>query len=773
MLIPTKLRVPSALLFVCLSVLLLCFSLDLIPHLSTTQAPLLPVRQEADIEAIEESANRGVWRLETLSHQYGHVVEALWDEINLSTNKLGVLAKLDFSEIHLPGWKMTSSLPHDISFFGTNSMGETLDHAGWAALLGRYAGGGWRLSETEFRHVAFSYSASAGQAFSRFYFLAHLTNSQLMDRAQIEGHFSVTWSPSQGESNEVRIQRIDTSELSLKTRAGPAPFALVYEQSIAPLRNAHSVDPLLMHDLDGDGLPEIILAGKNMVLHRLDDGSFRESQLCDHPPGPIYSAVLDDFDGDGLVDLLCLKAEGLVLFKGAPGGKFPNLELLVWPAPPEFVYPMVMTSGDIDGDGDSDLFIGQYKLPYEDGSVPTPFHNSNDGYPSFLLVNNGHAEFTDSTHASGLEAKRHRRVYSSSFVDWDGDGHLDLVVVSDFCGVDLFLGNGRGQFTEVTADKIDEPHAFGMAHSFSDFNSDGILDLFVSGMTSPTVDRLESASLHRSHGAGEEFRAAMAAGNRLYLGQPDHSLRQNLLSSSAARTGWTWGCAAFDVDNDGFTDVYVANGMETKSRTKDYEGDWWLHDLYVTPSTNDQSADEYFKKKFLRNRQTGWSYGGNEKNRLLLNLFGSSFTEVGHLFGVALPDDSRNVAAEDLDGDGAVDLIVISGAPLPSPNHILRIFRNQLSGSMNWVGVRLGRRANSQMMGTKITCVAGNLKQVKVLINGDGYRTQNSCTVHFGLGTNRADQIVIEWPNGDTTKIDHPIPRTYQKVNAPTTAAKR
>src|SRR5205814_10005788 len=91
----------------------------------------------------------------------------------------------------------------------------------------------------------------------------------------------------------------------------------------------------------------------------------------------------------------------------------------------------VMTCGDIDGDGDLDVFIGQYKEPYEGGATPKPFYDANDGNPAFLLLNDGHGRFTDATAQSGLAKKRFRRTYSASFVDLNRDGHLDLVVVRD------------------------------------------------------------------------------------------------------------------------------------------------------------------------------------------------------------------------------------------------------------------------------------------------------------------------------------------------------
>jgi len=118
-------------------------------------------------------------------------------------------------------------------------------------------------------------------------------------------------------------------------------------------------------------------------------------------------------------------------------------------------------------------------------------------------LNDWHGNFTDTANG-GFEAKRWRRIYSASFVDLNADDDLDLLVVSDFAGVDLYRNNGHGHFTDVTREWIIEPHAFGMSHTLADFNADGRLDFLMIGMTSPTVDRLEHLGLTRP-GATEEL----------------------------------------------------------------------------------------------------------------------------------------------------------------------------------------------------------------------------------------------------------------------------
>mgnify|MGYP003336824970 CR=1 FL=1 len=98
---------------------------------------------------------------------------------------------------------------------------------------------------------------------------------------------------------------------------------------------------------------------------------------------------------------------------------------------------------------------GQYKLPYVAGQMPTPYYDANDGFPGYLLRNDGHGNFTDATAASGLASKRFRRSYSASFVDLDEDGDVDLVVVSDESEPGVFaFGRVPDDFVERSLDDI-------------------------------------------------------------------------------------------------------------------------------------------------------------------------------------------------------------------------------------------------------------------------------------------------------------------------------
>jgi hypothetical protein len=506
----------------------------------------------------------------------------------------------------------------------------------------------------------------------------------------------------------------------------------------------------------------LLLVAANALFRSSPDGAFRSEIISPALTTPISAAVLEDFNGDGHPDLLIQTLQDLRLVEGLPGGRFATSSRSVWTAPPSTQSVLTLTAGDFNGDGAADVFLGQYKEPYVGGSSPSPFHNANDGYPCHLLSQLADGRFVEVSDYSGITSKRLRRMYSASFADLDTDGDLDLLTISDFAGLDLYRNDGSGVFTDVTDAWVVNPRAFGMAHALSDFNADGRLDLLMIGMSSPTVDRLEHLRLrrpdsHQDHGQ----RMAMTHGNRLYLAHPNGGFSESPLGDSIARSGWSWGCAAADFDNDGFPDVAIVNGLESRESVRDYESEYWLHDQHVGTADDNPAAYLYFKSKIARTRGRGMSYGGYEKNRLYLNQGASHFLEVGHLFGIALEQDSRNALAEDVDADGRVDLIVTSFEKWPDPKPTLRIFRNELQEVGNWIGFRVPRATP----GTQVRISGPGNDQVRQIVAGDSYRSQHSKSVHFGLGTgSEVNRATVRWPSGKTRTLENPTVGRYHLV---------
>lgn len=718
--------------------------------------------------AIEQRENRvdeTTWAPERRAEQCGEVFENLWDELKNSSNSFDVLANFPVGQLLLSQYGPGLTVIDNVQLNLPVGPDRSWQQQEWQNFLNGVDRDGWHLEHIEFRQRAFDPAQGAEPEHSRFSFRADLAKTNGLQRATLEGDLMVKWTNSVPGSPPA-VAQIDARQLSIRSRDGQSAFLQVLNETIQPPEKSLFIDPLILYDLDGDGISEIILAAKNLVYHRQPGGQYQPGPLCKYDPGRIFTAVIADFDGDGVPDFLCAKPEGLFLFHGSASGKFDDPGRLVWAANPPLKYAQVLTCGDVDQDGDLDIFLGQYKTPYFHGQMPTPYFNANDGDPSYLLLNDGHGKFSDVTEASGLGKNRWRRSYSGSFVRIRSDGYLDLVTVSDFAGIDLYRNDGHGHFSEVTGFAFPEFSGFGMAHAFCDFNRDGLLDFLMVGMDSPAVDRLEHLGLWRQDASEDRrSRVQLAAGNRLFLSRPDGTYEATSLSSSIAHSGWSWGCGAADFDNDGYPDVYIANGHESRAMVKDYEPEFWMHDIYVAGSTNNRAAELYFQSKFTRTRGRGQSYGGYEQNRCYLNLGGTNFLEAGYLLGVGLEQDCRNVVADDLDGDGRMDLLVTTFEVWPSAKQTLRVYENRLLQTGNWIGFRFSAARSSALTGTLMTIHYGTNAAAAELVTGDSYRSQTANTLHFGLGhANHVDWAEVVWADGGRDRIERPAINQYNNV---------
>ncbi len=723
------------------------------------------------LEAREQSVDASTWTPELDAELYEDEVNHLWDALNATPNAWPILENLALSRLELPGFLESTPLAHGIRRFRTTlGTGRTLNSAQWREQLHQWRDAGWTVGRTHWRlnrHVPGSGSTPARSSIE---VSVPLLNAGVQQRACLKAILQVEWTRLvPGLSPAFETVRIESAECL--TRTGPVPFTPWLDAEISTgLREF--MDPLIVADFDGDGFSEPAMVGANRIWWNrpAPDGrrGFISEPFAALPPDPIVAAVRADLDGDGIADLVIASSRGLEFISGTRSGRFTGPLQPAWTSPEPIKHPQVIAVGDVDGDGDLDVWLCQYKIPYQGGQFPTPYHDANDGFPSTLLLNDGHGHFTDATKSAGLTALRRRRTYSASFIDLNGDGRPDLVNVGDFAGIDVWMNDGHGHFTLANSALGNARLGFGMSHVIGDLNGDGRPDVLMLGMDSPVAERMDSGGWNRpGFDDISPVRAAMTFGNRLLIGNGNGlDTAPNPLARALARTGWSWGAALADFDNDRDLDLAVATGHETRASTRDYERQFWRHDLYVAGSTNDPAAELYFKTATGRRRADGASYGGWQQSSLLLNNGGTDFTDVAWLLGVAVPDDCRNLVAEDLDGDGRVDLILTTASAWPARRQRLLIFHNELVTTNHWIGFRLDGGMTSPI-GARVELSDTAGRQVRWIVAGDSYRSQSAGTAHFGLGTNQPVSVTVFWPDGRRSELQSPPRDRWSEIPRP------
>ena len=726
-----------------------------------------------DWKAHRAALDQTVWADERLAGEHEETFVALWDALLRAQGQdvaasIEALTGIAFDRLAVGTPARGDDLDLGIQSFSFGEPRTELSPAGWRELLEERAAAGWRLVQSEFHHAAFTPPRDGAPARSRVSLVLHVEDPERGRRIAIDGEIGVEWSGRLDAAGHPIPAAIDASGLRALARSGPLPFERIATREWQDGGARARVHPVIVHDLDGDGLSEIVSIGAARVLWNEGGGRFRDAPLLDHPHPLVEAAAIGDLDGDALPDLIAARPRGdLVVYKGGPGGRFPH-EPLVTPRLDEPLRaPSAIALGDVDGDGDLDVWLAQYKPAYEGGQMPHPFYDANDGYPSHLLLNAGDGTLVPATEAAGLGDKRFRRTYASSFVDLDGDADLDLVVVSDYAGVDLHRNDGAGRFSDANDMLKGDRHLFGMSTAFADFDLDGRLDFFAAGMASTTARRLEALGLGREdHSDVQQMRMRMAWGNRMYLAR-DGGFVEPEWKGEVARTGWTWGTTAFDFDNDGDRDLFAANGHVSGDSTNDYCSNFWTHDIYDGESRPDPALASLFSEVGEGLRTGSMSWDGHQKNQLLMNQGGAGFTNVAFLAGVADSFDSRSAISEDLDADGRVDLVVVEDHGAEGQR--LHVYRNTLETDRNWIGVRLREQGGGRSpVGAAVTVRTNSRTHVAHIMTGETLMGQHSATVHFGLGDEAdVEAIEVRWVGGARVTLESPAARAYHIVSAP------
>jgi hypothetical protein len=428
-----------------------------------------------------------------------------------------------------------------------------------------------------------------------------------------------------------------------------------------------------------------------------------------------------DYDNDGFDDLFVTYCGRNVLYHNNGDGTFTDVSEKVGVAGSESRWGAGCCFLDYDRDGHLDLFVANY-VNFDAAQAPKPgqavYCNYNDipvpcgpqgfaGGTNILYRNRGDGTFADVSEESGI---RHPRGPSSMIfvgrnwqptgsygmgaaaADFDNDGWPDIYVACDSAPSLLYHNNHDGTFREVAVPAgcaLDENGVAlsGMGVAVGDFDADGWLDIARTNFSEQVT------SLYRNYGNGAFEDASIKAGlgiNRKYLG---------------------FGVGFFDFDNDGWKDLFLANGH-----------------VYSQ----------------IANRKLHVTY--REPKVLYRNLGNGRFEDVSLKAGPAIRAENlgRGCAFGDFDNDGDVDVIVnnLDGPPT--------LLRNDGGNRNNWIMIKcVGTRSNRSAIGTRVNVKNGEHRQIDEVMSGSSYYSQNDFRLHFGLGrASKADSVDLTWPSG-------------------------
>ncbi|HSR68355.1 MAG TPA: CRTAC1 family protein [Acidobacteriota bacterium] len=509
-------------------------------------------------------------------------------------------------------------------------------------------------------------------------------------------------------------------------------------------------------DYDKDGHIDLLFPdGVHLRLMRnLGDGTFQDVTESAGLSGldGVSVALFADLDNDGRRDLFVSRTfSPNQVFRNLGDGTFQDLTADSGLG--QDCCTTAASMADIDGDGDLDVYVGRYIDPRRD--IPT-FLYARNGEANRLYRNEGRFRFTDITGEAGVGDKG--LCLGTVFGDYDDDGDPDLYVVNDFGRNTLYRNLGGGRFADVTTESGALAYGAGMNATLADYDNDQHLDLYVTNIRSdfawmaeaPTVwahfvNRLRTGYLFGELPIYWEIASQsgldplpvfqqMSWGNTLLRNRGNGTFEDVTWRARANPPGWFWGNAAGDLDNDGDLDFYAANGWIYGRPGTEIELDFLADSIY---------RPERFKSGALfdPDRFQGRSWHGYQRNRLLWNQGDGTFREVGYASGAGLLLNSRGVAAADFLNRGRLDLAVAAC----DDRHAL--LRNRYPAG-RWIQVQLeGRRSNRDAVGARIVLRAGGQIQMREVVLGDGYGSQNPLRQHFGIGSaERIDRLTVLWP---------------------------
>ena len=603
-------------------------------------------------------------------------------------------------------------------------------------------------------------------------------------REERVGSWQMEW--SHDESNAWKVHRWEASE-EIQSVGGSTAFLDVTAQALGSNESYHRQ---MLHGVDYwrtilDGASGIdVYANNGVAAGDYDNDGWDDFYVCQPAglPNRLYRnrgdgtfedvteragvAVLDntacalfaDFDNRGLQDLLVVCGTGPLLFVNQGNGTFAlKPDAFKFARPPEGTFTHAALA-DYDGDGRLDVYLCTYMyyLGLDQYHYPIPYYDARNGPPNCLFHNEGNGTFVETTEGAGLNANNNRYSFACAWGDAGNNakGMPDLCIANDFGVSQLYRNNGDGTFTVVSEQSHIEDVGAGMSAAWADFDNDGKQDIYIASMWEAAGQRVSQQSQFHAD-APQRIRRLYqrhAEGNALYRNLGDGTFKNIGQQAGVAMGRWSWCSDFWDLDHDGYSDLYVANGYISAVNKEDVASFFWRQVVAKSPeSTTPSTAYEHGWSAMNELIRSDHSWNAYERNVMFANNRDGTFSEVSGVVGLDFLEDSRSFALADIDQDGRLEVILRNrNAPQ------LRILHNAMKDLGGSIAFRLrGHKSNRDGIGTAITLETANVRQTKYLQAGSGFLAQHSKELFFGVGGAEGNlTATIRWPSGLVQKLE-------------------